>query len=362
MNHPFLRNLHLEIYGGSHDEKIGVRIVGLPAGETIDMDELHAFLSRRAPGSTKYGTQRKEADTPHFLSGVENDTLTGELLEAVIYNTNMRSGDYPAIPDVPRPSHADFAALMKYGDAVDLRGGGHFSGRLTAPLCIAGGIARQILARAGIRIGAHIASVGDVQDRPFDPLCVSAADFEAVLSNGFPVLDPDAGEGMKALIDEARGEGDSIGGVIECAVIGLKPGLGEHMFWGMENRISHLIFGVPGVKGIEFGAGFDITKMRGSDANDPFATDGERIFTTSNHSGGIQGGMTNGMPLIFRCAMKPTPSIAREQDSVSLSRMENTKLTIGGRHDPCIVPRAVPVIEAVAALAVLDALLDPMLL
>ena len=362
MEHPFLRNLHLEIYGGSHDEKIGVRVTGLPAREKIDMDGLKAFLARRAPGSTKYGTQRKEADTPHFLSGIEDDTLTGDLLEAVIYNTNMRSGDYPAIPDVPRPSHADFAAIMKYGHSVDLRGGGHYSGRLTAPLCIAGGIALQILARQGIRIGAHIASIGDVQDRPFDPLHVSAADFEAVLSHDFPVLEPAAGEEMKSLIDEARLACDSIGGVIECAVTGLKPGLGEHMFWGMENRISHLIFGVPGVKGIEFGAGFDITKMRGSDANDPFATDGERIYTTTNHSGGIQGGMTNGMPLLFRCAMKPTPSIAKEQDSVSLSRMENAKLTIGGRHDPCIAPRAVPVIEAVAALAVLDALLDPMLL
>lgn len=362
MMHPFLRNLHLEIYGGSHDDKIGVRLIGLPAGEKIDTDELHAFLARRAPGSTKYGTRRKEADTPHFLSGMENDTLTGEMLEAVIYNTNMRSGDYPAIPDVPRPSHADFAAIMKYGDAVDLRGGGHFSGRLTAPLCIAGGIARQILARQGIRIGAHIVSVGDVQDRTFDPIAVSDADFEAVLSHDFPVLDPDIGEKMKALIDEVRMDCDSVGGVIECAVIGLKPGLGEHMFWGMENRISHLLFGVPAVKGIEFGEGFAIAKMRGSEANDPFATDGERIFTTSNHSGGIQGGMTNGMPLLFRCAIKPTPSIAKEQNSVSLSRMENTKLVIGGRHDPCIAPRAVPVIEAVAALAILDALLDPMLL
>ena len=362
MMHPFLRNLHLEIYGGSHDDKIGVRLIGLPAGEKIDTDELHAFLARRAPGSTKYGTRRKEADTPHFLSGMENDTLTGEMLEAVIYNTNMRSGDYPAIPDVPRPSHADFAAIMKYGDAVDLRGGGHFSGRLTAPLCIAGGIARQILARQGIRIGAHIVSVGDVQDGTFDPIAVSDADFEAVLSHDFPVLDPDIGEKMKALIDEVRMDCDSVGGVIECAVIGLKPGLGEHMFWGMENRISHLLFGVPAVKGIEFGEGFAIAKMRGSEANDPFATDGERIFTTSNHSGGIQGGMTNGMPLLFRCAIKPTPSIAKEQNSVSLSRMENTKLVIGGRHDPCIAPRAVPVIEAVAALAILDALLDPMLL
>ena len=362
MMHPFLRNLHLEIYGGSHDEKIGVRLIGLPAGEKIDTDELHAFLARRAPGSTKYGTRRKEADTPHFLSGMENDTLTGEILEAVIYNTNMRSGDYPAVPDVPRPSHADFAALMKYGDAVDLRGGGHFSGRLTAPLCIAGGIARQILARQGIRIGAHIASVGNVQDRSFDPIAVSEADFDAVLAHDFPVMDPDIGERMKALIDEVRMDCDSIGGVIECAAIGLKPGLGEHMFWGMENRISNLLFGVPAVKGIEFGEGFAITQMRGSAANDPFATDGERIFTTTNHSGGIQGGMTNGMPLIFRCAIKPTPSIAKEQNSVSVSRMESTKLTIGGRHDPCIAPRAVPVIEAVAALAILDALLDPMLL
>ena len=362
MMHPFLRNLHLEIYGGSHDEKIGVRLIGLPAGEKIDTDELHAFLARRAPGSTKYGTRRKEADTPHFLSGMENDTLTGEILEAVIYNTNMRSGDYPAVPDVPRPSHADFAALMKYGDAVDLRGGGHFSGRLTAPLCIAGGIARQILARQDIRIGAHIASVGNVQDRSFDPIAVSEADFDAVLAHDFPVMDPDIGEKMKALIDEVRMDCDSIGGVIECAAIGLKPGLGEHMFWGMENRISHLLFGVPAVKGIEFGEGFAITQMRGSAANDPFATDGERIFTTTNHSGGIQGGMTNGMPLIFRCAIKPTPSIAKEQNSVSVSRMESTKLTIGGRHDPCIAPRAVPVIEAVAALAILDALLDPMLL
>lgn len=359
MNRLFLRNLDIEIYGGSHDEKIGIRITGMPAGEKIDMDILHTFLARRAPGSTKYGTQRKEADTPHFLQGVANDTLDGEMLEAVIYNTNMRSGDYPAIPDIPRPSHADYAAIMKYGAAVDLRGGGHFSGRLTAPLCIAGGIALQILARQGIRIGAHIASVGDVQDRFFDPLAVSAEDFDAVLAHDFPTLDPESGERMKARIDEARMDCDSIGGVIECAVIGLKPGLGEHMFWGMENRISHLLFGVPGVKGIEFGAGFEIAAMRGSEANDPFTTDGEKIFTTANHSGGIQGGMTNGMPLIFRCAMKPTPSIAKEQNSVSLSRMENATLTIGGRHDPCIVPRAVPVIEAVAALAILDAMLDP---
>ncbi len=358
----FLRNIHLEIYGGSHDEKIGVRAVGLPAGETVDADALSAFLARRAPGSTKFGTQRKEPDTPVFLSGISAGKLDGDTLEAVIYNTNQRSGDYPAIPDVPRPSHADFAAIQKYGLAADLRGGGHFSGRLTAPFCIAGGIALQILNRHGIRIGAHLLSVGDSEDTPFDPMTVSPRELDTVLARAFPVLDEKAGEQMKEQILRMRDEGDSIGGVIECAAIGLPAGLGEHMFWGMENRISHLAFGVPGVKGIEFGAGFAITRMRGSDANDPFHTDGTRIYTTKNNSGGIQGGMTNGMPLLFRCAMKPTPSIMREQDSVNLSKMENTKLLIGGRHDPCIAVRAVPVMEAVAALAVLDAFLDPQML
>ncbi|MGM9653394.1 MAG: chorismate synthase [Eubacteriales bacterium] len=358
MHDTFLRNLTLDIYGGSHDERIGVRFGGVPAGEPIDMERLCRFLARRAPGSTKYGTQRRETDEPHFLSGITDGKTDGTLLEAVIYNTNMRSGDYPAVPDVPRPSHADYAAIMKYGAAVDLRGGGHFSGRLTAPLCIAGGIALQMLSRRGIQIAAHIASVGDALDAPFDPLSVGAADFDALAARAFPVLEERAGEAMQAQIEAARAAGDSVGGVIECAVLGLPAGLGEHMFWGMENRIAHVAFGIPGLKGIEFGAGFALAGMRGSEANDPFATDGKHIFTTKNNSGGIQGGMTNGMPLIFRGALKPTPSIAREQDSVSISRMENAKLRIGGRHDPCIAVRAVPVFEAAAAVAVLDAVLD----
>ncbi len=358
----FLRNLHLEIYGGSHDEKIGVRAIGLPPGEAVDTEALGAFLARRAPGSTKYGTPRKEPDTPVFLSGITDGKLNGETLEAVIYNTNQHSGDYPSVPDIPRPSHADFAAIKKYGHAVDLRGGGHFSGRLTAPLCIAGGIALQILNRRGIFVGAHLSSIKEADDARFDPLTVSKRDFDAVLSHAFPVIDESAGEKMQAVIDAARLAGDSVGGTIECAVIGLQAGLGEHMFWGMENRISHLAFGVPGLKGIEFGAGFDLARMRGSEANDPFETDGMRVYTTKNNSGGIQGGMTNGMPLTFRCVLKPTPSIALEQDSVSLSKMENAKISVGGRHDPCILVRAVPVMEAVAALAVLDALLDPELL
>ncbi len=358
----FLRNLHFEIYGGSHDEKIGVHAIGLPPGEAVDTDALRTFLARRAPGSTKYGTPRKEADEPVFLGGITDGKLDGEPLQAVIYNTNPRSDDYPSVPDVPRPSHADYAALKKYGTAVDLRGGGHFSGRLTAPLCILGGIALQILARRGIFVSAHIASIGEAEDARFDPVAVSKTDFDTMLAHPFPVLDETAGAEMRRVIDAARSAGDSVGGTIECAVIGLPAGIGEHMFWGMENRIAHVAFGVPGLKGIEFGAGFDLARMRGSVANDPFRTDGSRIFTTKNNSGGIQGGMTNGMPLTFRCVLKPTPSIAIEQDSVSLSKMENVKISVGGRHDPCILVRAVPVLEAVAAIAVLDALLDPTLL
>ena len=359
MNELFLRNLAIDIQGGSHDPEISIHAEGLPAGEAIDPVELQKFLSRRAPGSSKFATHRKEADEPHFLSGITDGKTDGTPLHAVIYNTNQRSGDYPAVPDVPRPSHADFAAIMKYHGQVDLRGGGHFSARLTAPLCILGGIALQILARQGIRIAAHIAAVGDVTDTPFDPMQVSEADFARLAErSAFPVLDDGAAERMQALIDDARMSLDSVGGVIECAAIGLPVGLGEHIFWGMENRLAHLAFGIPAMKGIEFGAGFAITKQRGSSANDPFVTDGQTIRTAQNNSGGIQGGMTNGMPLIWRGALKPTASIGQEQRSVSISRMENTTITVGGRHDPCVAVRATPIFEAVTAIAILDALLD----
>ena len=359
MNELFLRNLTLDIYGGSHDPEIGIRAAGLPAGEEVDSAVLQAFLARRAPGSSKYGTRRSEADEPHFLSGITDGKTDGTPLHAVIYNTNQRSGDYPAVPDVPRPSHADFAAVMKYGGAVDLRGGGHFSARLTAPLCILGGIALQILARRGIRIAAHIAAVGDADDTLFDPVTVSEAEFDRLAErSAFPVLDEAAGERMREQIEAARMTLDSVGGVIECAAIGLPVGLGEHIFWGMENRLAHLAFGIPALKGIEFGAGFALSRMHGSEANDPFVTDGKTVRTETNNGGGIQGGMTNGMPLIWRGALKPTPSIGREQKSVSLSRMENTTVTVGGRHDPCVAVRATPIFEAVTALAVLDALMD----
>ncbi len=348
------KRIKLDIYGGSHDEKIGMTLSGIPAGEVVDLAALREFMARRAPGNDPYSTARKEPDEPVFLSGLDENVTNGDTLEAVIYNKNQRSGDYSSLADIPRPSHADFAARMKYGESVDLRGGGHFSGRLTALMCIAGGICLQILARRGIHIGAHIYSIGNVNDRPFDPVNISKRDLDILHYWKFPVLEGASGEKMKALIERARLEGDSVGGIVETAVIGLPIGLGEHMFDSVESAICNIVFGIPAVKGIEFGAGFDSAGMLGSQNNDPFYTDGKSIKTKTNNAGGILGGMTNGMPLIFRAAIKPTPSIAKEQDSVSLSRMENVKLTISGRHDPCIVPRAVPVFEAAAALAVME--------
>lgn len=354
MRKTFGQNISLDIYGGSHDEKIGMILRGIPAGEVIDLDSLYAFMARRAPGRDRFSTSRREDDEPVFLSGLDGNVTNGDVIEAVIYNKNQRSGDYSSLSDTPRPSHADFAARMKYGEGVDLRGGGHFSGRLTAPMCIAGGICLQILKNRGIEIGAHIYSIGGVADKPFDPVAVSVSDFDTLHSRAFSVLDEAAGAGMQEKIDSARLQGDSIGGIVECAILGLPAGLGEHMFGSCEAAISSVVFGIPAVKGIEFGAGFEVAKMRGSENNDPFVTDGSRITTKTNNAGGILGGMTSGMPLIFRAAIKPTPSIALEQDTVSLSRMENVKITVGGRHDPCIIPRAIPVFEAAAALAIFD--------
>ena len=355
------RNLKISIYGGSHSEEIGVIAEHIPAGITVDPEALRKFMERRAPGRNKYSTSRKEPDVPVILSGVTDNTTDGETFRAVIRNTNQRSGDYSKLADVPRPSHADYAARIKFrdhGDTADLRGGGHYSARLTAPLCIIGGILKTELEKRGIFVGAHIYSIAGIPDVPFDPVNVGKVDFDAVLSHEFPVTDVSAGEKMQEAIDAARMDLDSVGGIVECAVTGLPVGIGEHIFGGMENRIAQVIFGIPAVKGIEFGSGFAGSSLRGSENNDPFVTDGVRVTTKTNNSGGIQGGMTNGMPIVFRAALKPTPSIAKEQDSVNLHTMENTKLSITGRHDPCIVPRAVPVIEAAAAIAVFDALLD----
>ena len=357
MANQYGNNIKLSIYGGSHDTEIGVRLSGFPANFSFDEGELLTFMARRAPGNNAPSTPRKEADKPIFLSGLSNLTTTGEEIHAVIRNENTRSSDYSFVYDTPRPGHADYTALKKYGSSVDLRGGGRYSGRLTAPLCIAGGIALQYLAARGIHVGAHVAAISDVFDTRFDAN-VTADTLRALTKMPFPLLDTSKEEAMRERILSARTEGDSVGGIVECAVTGLPVGLGEHMFDGVEGRVAALMFSVPAVKGVDFGAGFAAAQLRGSENNDVFHTDGEHIFTKTNNCGGILGGMTNGMPLVFRAAFKPTPSIAKEQDTVSLSKMENTKLKIGGRHDPCVVLRAVPVVEAVAALAVLDLLLD----
>ena len=352
------KNLRVSVFGQSHSAAIGVTVDGLPAGEKIDMEALGAFLKRRAPGRDPTATPRKEADAPKFLCGLVEGVTCGAPLCAVIENTNTRSKDYDKLKDVPRPGHADYTAQIRYGGYQDVRGGGHFSGRLTAPLCIAGGIAIQILKRRGIEIAAHIQKIGPAQDRPFDPMGEGAETLDTLRKATFPVLEPGAEEEMRAVILAAKAEWDSVGGVVECMVTGLPAGLGDPMFGGMEGRLAQALFGIPAVKGVEFGAGFAVADLRGSENNDPFTVENGKIVTTANRAGGILGGITTGMPLVFRMACKPTPSISREQDSVSLSRGGEEKLIVEGRHDPCIVPRAVPVAEAAAALVILDALLD----
>ena len=352
------KNLKITIYGGSHDAEIGVIAEGLPSGIAIDTKLLGEFMQRRAPGRDAYSTARREPDAPVFLSGVEDGVTNGETLRAVIYNKNQHSSDYKALEFTPRPSHADFAARAKYGDAVDLRGGGHFSGRLTAPMCIVGGICLQYLRSLGIHIGAHAYCIGNAYDEPFDMVSLDTETLARPALAQYPFLDSGAGEKMLAEIEAAREDGDSVGGIVECGIIGVPAGLGEHMFDGIENRISGIVFGIPAVKGIEFGNGFGCAHLRGSENNDPFYTDGDKIYTKTNNAGGILGGMSSGAPIIFRAAMKPTPSIYKEQDSVNMTTMQNTRLAINGRHDPCIVLRAVPVFEAAAAIAITDILLD----
>lgn len=353
----FGKLLRVSVFGQSHGRAVGVLIDGLPAGEPIDLDQLNAFLDRRRPGKSPLSTARKEADAPVFLSGLENGVTCGAPLCAMIENGDQHSSDYSQLRDNPRPSHADYTAWVKWGGHADMRGGGHFSGRLTAPLCVAGGIAKQILARRGVCVGAHLASVGWEEDAPF-PLHPQAELFDAVASKPFPVLDDRAGERMQALILEARQALDSVGGVIECAAVGLPAGLGEPMFDGVENRLSAALFGIPAVKGVEFGGGFASARLRGSENNDPFTLEDGRVVTKSNRAGGILGGITTGMPIVLRAAVKPTPSISRPQRTVNLPRREETELVIHGRHDPCIAHRAVPVVEAVTAAVLLDMLLE----
>ena len=340
------RRLRLSIFGQSHSEAIGMTLDGLPAGLPVDMGALQSFLNRRAPGQNDWSTPRKEADRPEFLSGLKDGFTCGAPLTAVIRNTNTRPRDYSKLKITPRPGHADYTAEVKFGGFQDFSGGGHFSGRLTAPLCVAGGILRQALAARGITVNGRIWELAGIRDE--------GAFESSVAEKPFPVVDDAAGERMRLAIQSARAEGDSVGGIIECVVRGLPPGVGEPMFDGLENQIARLVFAVPAVKGVEFGAGFQAARMRGSEHNDAFCVKDGRVETVTNHAGGILGGISNGMPLVFRAAVKPTPSIARAQQSVNLKTLSPETLTVEGRHDPCIVPRAVPVLEAAAAVAVYD--------
>ncbi len=353
MYSEFGRNIKIGVSGGSHEEYVSAVACGVPSGFKYDAEKLKAFMKRRQGGNLPFTTPRKEEDEPVFVSGLDENRVTnGEPLEVRIYNKNVRSGDYKGFTDTPRPSHADYTAPLRFGSDIDMRGGGHFSARLTAPLCVIGGIFKQMLEKKGVYIGTHLASVGHVSDEPFSLTEITAGDFNKVLSSDFPTLSEEKAEEMKKELEAVAKDADSLGGVVECAVVGLNAGYGDPLYYGVENVISSEMFGLGGVRGIEFGLGFAATKMRGSEHNDPFTVKDGKIVTKTNNSAGVQGGITNGMPIVFRVAFKPTASIGMKQDTVSLSEMTDTEIAIKGRHDPCIAIRALPCVEALTAIAI----------
>ena len=354
MSSEFGKNIKLSIFGESHGEAIGCVIDGLPSGVRLDMDKIYLDMSRRAPGKDETATPRLEKDIPHILSGVLDSVTTGAPLAMIIENTNTKSGDYSNLLTVPRPSHSDYPAYVKYGGNNDIRGGGHFSGRLTAPLVFAGAVAKQILGEKGITIGAHIAQIGSARDEMLDKNNISADLLNQLTSKSFSVISKDAEENMRAVVEKARMSLDSVGGAVECAVVGLPVGIGSNMFSTVESHLSSILFGIPAVKGVQFGAGFDFAEMTGSQANDGYRIKDGAVSLVSNNNGGVLGGMTTGAPLVLSVVIKPTPSISQPQQSVNLQTMTDETLVIHGRHDPCIVPRAVPVVEAAVALGILD--------
>jgi chorismate synthase len=349
------KKVQYSIFGESHGKGIGITIDGLPPGLEINLTEVKQELERRAPGRNPLSTARNEKDAFTIWSGFLNGKTTGSPLCAIIENSDQRSGDYESLSWKFRPSHADYSGSIKYKGHNDLRGGGHFSGRLTAPLVFSGAIAKQLLRKQNILIGSHIQRIASVTESQFDPINIDQDILEQLGKQSFPVLNPVLGESMQESILSAKAAGDSVGGIIETAVIHLPAGIGEPFFDSLESTLAHLLFSIPAVKGVEFGAGFAIAEMRGSQANDAMYNCNDSVTTSTNHNGGILGGISNGMPLIFRVAIKPTPSISLEQHTVN-AKGENVSITVGGRHDPCIVPRAVPVIESVAAMAIWDAL------
>lgn len=346
----------IQIFGQSHSQGLGVVVDSLPANEVIDMERVCELLKRRQGGQNAYSTKRKETDMPTVLSGLVDSKTCGAPLCAVFENSNIRSGDYNG--DVVRPSHADLNAMLKYDGANDIRGGGHFSGRLTLPLCFAGAVCLQILERRGITIGSHIASIGKINDSVFDPIMVDKALLEKVVLSEFPVINADIGQQMISYMTEIAKSANSVGGTIECAIVGAPQGLGDPMFDGVENRLAAMLFGIPAVKGVEFGQGFNAATMTGSEHNDEYYYDSDIIKTKTNNAGGIIGGISTGSPILFKVAIKPTPSIGLEQATVNVKTKQNEALIIKGRHDPCIVPRAVPCVEASAAIVMLDLMLN----
>ena len=350
--------LRCTVFGQSHTQAIGCVIEGLPAGFAPDMDRVAAFMARRAPGQNTWSTARKESDRVEVLSGLVEGRTCGAPISAVIYNSDQHSKDYSGLKRTPRPSHADYTAMVKWGEAYDIRGGGQFSGRLTAPLCFAGALALQILESKGISLAAHISQIGSVYDAVPDFARVDGPTLEQLKGKEFPVFSDSAGFAMRQTIEDCRMAADSIGGVVRCFAVGVPAGIGEPMFAGVENRLAAALFGIPGVRGVSFGDGFAAAGMRGSEHNDPFRMVDGAVSAAANHAGGVLGGITSGLPIVVNVAMKPTASIGLEQDTVDLVTGENAKLTIQGRHDPCIVPRAVPVVEAVTALTLLDMMLE----
>ena len=347
-------HFQISIFGESHGEAIGVVIDGIPSGTELNIEEIRREMARRAPGKNPLSTPRTEADEVQILSGFVDGRTTGTPLAGVIYNTNTRSRDY--MPELIRPGHADYTGFVKYGASHDYRGGGHFSGRITAPLVFAGAIAKQILKQEGIVIGSHLLQLGEYEDSPLDAVNLEAKTLQSLSKKEFPVLNDEVGARMQEYILEKKAELDSVGGVVECGIIGLPAGLGDPFFGSVESRISAMMFSVPAVKAVAFGAGFGFATMTGCDANDDFYIENGTIRTKTNHNAGINGGITNGMPVVFQAAIKPTPSIGKPQHTVNVKTMENAEISVQGRHDPCIAHRAACVIEAGAAIAVLDML------
>lgn len=358
MSSCFNGGINFSLFGESHGKGIGVVLDNLPSGVPIDLDKIGEFMARRAPKKDGTSTMRNENDIPEILSGLHEGKTTGTPLAAVIYNQDQHSNDYENISHIARPAHADYTGFLRYNGANDPRGGGHFSGRLTAPLCFAGAVCGQILETCGITTGAHIRSIKGVSDEPFDPVNVSREQLEAVKKAPFPTLSERAEKEMREVINAARTSRDSVGGIVECAAVGVPAGIGSPMMDGLENVISRLVFAIPAVKGIEFGNGFGCTELFGSENNDEFAIENGKIITKTNNHGGILGGISSGMPIIFRVAFKATPSISQKQKSVDFKSMTEEELIIKGRHDPCVVPRAVPCVEAALNIALLSSMLE----